>query len=132
MAFFMESTFVGLMIFGWERLTKAQHLIVTYFVALGSNLSALWILIANSFMQDPRGAHFNPLTMRMELDSFMAMLFSPDAQSKFVHTSIAGYVTAAIFVAGSAPTTCSTIVTWSWPGARSASPHCSVCSRLRA
>ena len=100
MAFFMESTFVGLMIFGWERLTKAQHLIVTYFVALGSNLSALWILIANSFMQDPRGAHFNPLTMRLELDSFMAMLFSPDAQSKFVHTSIAGYVTAAIFVAG--------------------------------
>jgi len=100
MAFFMESTFVGLMVFGWERLTKAQHLIVTYFVALGSNLSALWILVANSFMQDPRGAHFNPVTMRMELDSFMSMLFSPDAQSKFVHTSIAGYVTAAMFVAG--------------------------------
>ena len=100
MAFFMESTFVGLMVFGWERLSKAQHLIVTYFVALGSNLSALWILVANSFMQDPRGAHFNPLTMRMELDSFMSMLFSPDAQSKFVHTSIAGYVTAAMFVAG--------------------------------
>ena len=100
MAFFMESTFVGLMVFGWERLSKAQHLIVTYFVALGSNLSALWILVANSFMQDPRGAHFNPVTMRMELDSFMSMLFSPDAQSKFVHTSIAGYVTAAMFVAG--------------------------------
>jgi len=100
MAFFMESTFVGLMAFGWERLTKAQHLIVTYFVALGSNLSALWILIANGFMQDPRGAYFNPLTMRMELESFLAMLFSPDAQSKFVHTSIAGYVTAAMFVCG--------------------------------
>jgi len=100
MAFFMESTFVGLMAFGWERLTKAQHLTVTYFVALGSNLSALWILIANGFMQDPRGAYFNPLTMRMELDSFLSLLFSPDAQSKFVHTSIAGYVTAAMFVAG--------------------------------
>ncbi len=100
MAFFMESTFVGLMAFGWERLSKAQHLIVTYFVALGSNLSALWILIANSFMQDPRGAFFNPLTMRMELESFLSMLFSPDAQSKFVHTSVAGYVTAAMFVAG--------------------------------
>jgi cytochrome bd ubiquinol oxidase subunit I len=100
MAFFMESTFVGLMAFGWERLSKAQHLIVTYFVALGSNLSALWILIANSFMQDPRGVFFNPLTMRMELESFLSMLFSPDAQSKFVHTSIAGYVTAAMFVAG--------------------------------
>ena len=100
MAFFMESTFVGLMVFGWDRLSKSQHLIVTYFVALGSNLSALWILIANGFMQDPRGAFFNPLTMRMELESFLSMLFSPDAQSKFVHTSIAGYVTAAMFVAG--------------------------------
>jgi cytochrome bd ubiquinol oxidase subunit I len=100
MAFFMESTFVGLMAFGWDRLTQRQHLIVTYFVALGSNLSALWILIANSFMQDPRGAFFNPLTMRMELESFLSMLFSPDAQSKFVHTSVAGYVTAAMFVAG--------------------------------
>jgi cytochrome d ubiquinol oxidase subunit I len=100
MAFFMESTFVGLMVFGWERLTKAQHLIVTYLVALSSNLSALWILVANGFMQDPRGAHFNPITMRMELHSFTDLLFSADAQSKFVHTSIAGYVTAAMFVAG--------------------------------
>ena len=100
MAFFMESTFVGLMVFGWERLSKGQHLAVTWLVALGSNLSALWILIANSFMQDPQGAAFNPVTMRMELTSFQHLVFSPDAQSKFVHTSIAGYVTAAIFVAG--------------------------------
>jgi cytochrome d ubiquinol oxidase subunit I len=100
MAFFMESTFIGLMVFGWDRLSKAQHLIVTYLVALGSNLSALWILVANGFMQDPKGAHFNPLTMRMELSSFTDLIFSHDAQSKFVHTSIAGYVTAAIFVAG--------------------------------
>ncbi|MFZ1907516.1 MAG: cytochrome ubiquinol oxidase subunit I [Burkholderiales bacterium] len=100
MAFFMESTFVGLMLFGWERLPRAQHLAVTYLVALGSNLSALWILVANGFMQDPQGARFNPVTMRMELTSFGDLLFSADAQSKFVHTSVAGYVTAAMFVAG--------------------------------
>ncbi len=100
MAFFMESTFVGLMVFGWERLSKGQHLAVTWLVALGSNLSALWILIANSFMQDPRGAAFDPTTLRMQLTSFQQLIFSPDAQSKFVHTSIAGYVTAAVFVAG--------------------------------
>lgn len=100
MAFFLESTFVGLMAFGWDRLRPGQHLAVTYLVALGSNLSALWILIANSFMQMPEGAHFNPATMRMELSSFSELIFSHDAQAKFVHTSIAGYVTAAVFVAG--------------------------------
>jgi cytochrome d ubiquinol oxidase subunit I len=100
MAFFMESTMIGLMVFGWEKLSRNQHLIVTYLVALGSNLSALWILVANGFMQDPQGAAFNPITMRMELQSFSALIFSHDAQAKFVHTSIAGYVTAAIFVAG--------------------------------
>ncbi|MEO8779019.1 MAG: cytochrome ubiquinol oxidase subunit I, partial [Rhodanobacter sp.] len=100
MAFFLEATFVGMMVFGWERLKRGQHLAVTYMVALGSNLSALWILIANSFMQDPQGASFNPITMRMELTSFSQLIFSHDAQAKFVHTSIAGYVTGAIFVAG--------------------------------
>ena len=100
MAFFMESTFIGLMVFGWERLSRGQHLAVTWLVALGSNLSALWILVANGFMQDPVGASFDPLTMRMQLTSFPRLIFSPDVQSKFVHTSIAGYVTAAIFVAG--------------------------------
>lgn len=100
MAFFMESTFVGLMAFGWSRLSKAQHLTVTYLVALGSNFSALWILVANGFMQNPVGAAFNPVTMRMELTSLGALIFSEDAQTKFVHTSIAGYVTAAIFVTG--------------------------------
>ncbi|CAG9268241.1 cytochrome bd-II ubiquinol oxidase subunit I [Paraburkholderia unamae] len=100
MAFFMESTFIGLMAFGWDRLSKAQHLTVTYLVALGSNFSALWILVANGFMQNPQGAAFNPVTMRMELTSLGALIFSEDAQTKFVHTSIAGYVTAAIFVTG--------------------------------
>jgi cytochrome bd ubiquinol oxidase subunit I len=100
MAFFMESTFVGLMLFGWERMSRGKHLIVTYLVALGSNLSAVWILVANGFMQDPQGATFNPITMRMELSSFAHLIFNADAQAKFVHTSIAGFVTGAIFVAG--------------------------------
>lgn len=100
MAFFLEATFIGMMVFGWDRLKRGQHLAVTYMVALGSNLSALWILVANSFMQSPQGASFNPITMRMELSSFTALIFSHDAQAKFVHTSIAGYVTGAIFVAG--------------------------------
>ncbi len=100
MAFFLEATFIGLMVFGWKRLKRGQHLAVTYMVAFGSNLSALWILIANSFMQTPTGASFNPVTMRMELSSLTELIFNHDAQAKFVHTSIAGYVTGAIFVAG--------------------------------
>src|SRR6195952_4004717 len=67
MAFFLEATFIGLFFFGWEKLTKLQHLCVTWLVALGSNLSALWILIANGWMQHPVGAKFNPDTMRMEV-----------------------------------------------------------------
>ena len=94
MAFFLESTFIGLMVFGWDRMSKGQHLVVTYAVALGSNFSALWILVANSFMQHPTGAEFNPLTMRMELQDFGALFFSPDAQSKFVHTVLAGEIAA--------------------------------------
>jgi cytochrome d ubiquinol oxidase subunit I len=98
MAFFLESTFVGLFFFGWERLSKVGHLVVTWLVALGSNLSALWILIANAWMQHPVGATFNPDTLRMELSSFGAVLFNPVAQDKFVHTVSAGYVTGAVFV----------------------------------
>ena len=100
MAFFLESTFVGLFFFGWNRLSKVQHLLVTFLVALGSNLSALWILIANGWMQNPIGAEFNYETMRMELSSFPALLFNPVAQVKFVHTVAAGYVTASMFVLG--------------------------------
>jgi len=98
MAFFLEATFIGLFFFGWERLSRRQHLITTWLVALGSNLSALWILIANAWMQNPVGAHFNPDTMRMELDSIGAVIFNPVAQAKFVHTVSAGYVTGAVFV----------------------------------
>jgi len=100
MAFFLESTFVGLFFFGWERLSKRGHLLVTFLVALGSNLSALWILVANAWMQNPVGAEFNFNTMRMELTSFADLLFNPVAGVKFVHTLAAGYVTAAMFVLG--------------------------------
>ena len=98
MAFFLESTFIGLFFFGWDRLRKTQHLMVTILMALGTNLSALWILIANGWMQNPVGAEFNPVTMRMELTDFWAVIFNPDAQAKFVHTVSAGYVTGAMFV----------------------------------
>jgi cytochrome d ubiquinol oxidase subunit I len=98
MAFFLESTFVGLFFFGWDRLSKRAHLLVTFMVAFGSNLSALWILIANGWMQYPVGAEFNFETMRMELTSFSELFFNPVAQTKFVHTVGAGYVTGSIFV----------------------------------
>jgi cytochrome d ubiquinol oxidase subunit I len=97
-AFFLESTFVGLFFFGWNRLSKVAHLVVTALVALGSSLSALWILIANGWMQHPVGARFNYRAMRMELSSFSEVLFNPVAQSKFVHTVAAGYVMGSVFV----------------------------------
>ncbi len=100
MAFFLEATMVGLMFFGWEKLSKPAHLMVTFLVALGTNLSALWILIANGWMQHPIGAQFNPMTMRMEVSDFGAVLFNPVAQAKFVHTVSAGYVLASVFVLG--------------------------------
>ena len=99
-AFFLESTFVGLFFFGWDRLSKVGHLAVTFLVAFGSSMSALWILIANAWMQNPVGAEFNPETMRMELTSVSELIFNPVAQVKFVHTAAAGYVTAASFVLG--------------------------------
>src|SRR5882672_7175203 len=98
MAFFLESTFVGLFFFGWNRLSKVAHLVVTFLVAIGSSFSALWILIANAWMQYPVGARFNFETMRMELTSFREVLLNPVAQAKFVHTVSAGYVMGAVFV----------------------------------
>ncbi|ALN74778.1 cytochrome ubiquinol oxidase subunit I [Aureimonas sp. AU20] len=98
MAFFLEATFIGLFFFGWDRLSRIGHLCVTWLVALGANFSALWILIANGWMQNPVGATFNPDTMRMEITDFMAVIFNPVAQAKFVHTVSAGYVTGAMFV----------------------------------
>ncbi len=98
MAFFLESTFVGLFFFGWQRLNKYQHLLVTWLVAFGSNLSALWILNANGWMQYPTGAHFDIDTLRMEMTSFSELVFNPVSQVKFVHTVMAGYVTGAMFI----------------------------------
>ena len=98
MAFFLESTMIGLFFFGWDRLSKTQHLLVTLLMAVGTNLSALWILIANGWMQNPVGAEFSYQTMRMEMTDFWAVVFNPDAQAKFVHTVSAGYATGAMFV----------------------------------
>ncbi len=99
-AFFLESTFVGLFFFGWDRLSKRQHLAVTWLVALGSNFSALWILIANGWMQNPVGADFNFETMRMEMVSFSEVVLNPVAQVKFVHTVASGYTCGAMFILG--------------------------------
>ncbi len=98
MAFFLESTMIGLFFFGWDRLSRTQHLMVTMLMAIGTNLSALWILIANGWMQNPVGSEFSYLTMRMEMVDFWTVFFNPDAQAKFVHTVSAGYVTGAMFV----------------------------------
>ena len=100
MAFFMESTFIAVMFFGWNKVSKKFHLISTWLVALGANLSALWILVANAWMQYPAGMHFNPDTARNEMVNFWEVLFSPVAINKFLHTITSGYVLAAIFVIG--------------------------------
>lgn len=98
MAFFLEATFVGIFFFGWDRLSKGAHLSVTWLLAIGTNLSALWILIANGWMQNPVGAHFDFSTMRMEVSDFAAVILNPVAQAKYVHTVSAGYVAGAMFV----------------------------------
>ena len=97
-AFALEATFVGLFFFGWDRLSKVQHLMVTWALAIGTSASALWILVANAWMQHPIGAEFNPQTMRLEMTSLFDIFFSPVAQVKFVHTISACYVTGAMFV----------------------------------
>jgi cytochrome d ubiquinol oxidase subunit I len=98
MAFFLEGTFIGLFFFGWNKLSKGGHLTVTWLVAFGSNMSALWILIANGWMQHPVGAYFDFHTMRMEVSNFGQVMFNPVAQAKFFHTISAGYVTGSMFV----------------------------------
>ncbi|WP_440225166.1 cytochrome ubiquinol oxidase subunit I [Dokdonella sp. MW10] len=98
MAFFLEATFIGLFFFGWDKLSRVGHLAVTWLLAFATSMSALWILAANAWMQNPVGAEFNIDTMRMEVTSFSAVFFNPVAQSKFVHTVSAGYVLGAMFV----------------------------------
>ena len=100
MAFFLESTFIAVMFFGWNKVSKKFHLLSTWLVAIGSNLSALWILVANGWMQNPVGMKFNPDTARNEMVHFWEVLFNPVAINKFLHTISSGYVLASIFVIG--------------------------------
>lgn len=99
-AFMLESTFIGIFFFGWEKVGKIQHLFATFFLAIGSSLSALVILVANGWMQNPVGATFNYHTLRMDLHSWSQLWLNPDAQVRFVHTIAAGYVTGSLFVLG--------------------------------
>jgi cytochrome d ubiquinol oxidase subunit I len=99
-AFFMESTFIAIMFFGWNKVSKRFHLLATWLTAIGANLSALWILVANAWMQNPVGMTFNPETARNEMTSFWDVLFSPTAIHKFLHTTSSGFVLAAVFVIG--------------------------------
>ncbi|MEL7586005.1 MAG: cytochrome ubiquinol oxidase subunit I [Prolixibacteraceae bacterium] len=100
LAFFMESTFIAIMFFGWNKVSKKVHLAATWLTAIGANLSALWILVANAWMQYPVGMQFNPDLARNEMKSFWDVLFSPVAVDKFTHTTSSGFVLAAIFVIG--------------------------------
>jgi cytochrome bd ubiquinol oxidase subunit I len=98
MAFFLESTFIVIMFFGWNKVSKKFHLASSWLVAIGSNLSALWILVANAWMQNPVGMHFNPETARSEMLDFWQVLLSPLAVNKFLHTIFSSYIVAAFFV----------------------------------
>ncbi|HZK95301.1 MAG TPA: cytochrome ubiquinol oxidase subunit I [Prolixibacteraceae bacterium] len=100
MAFFMESTFIAVMFFGWDKVSKRFHLVSTWLTAIGANLSALWILVANAWMQNPVGMQFNPDTARNEMVNFWDVFLSPLAINKFLHTISSGFVLAGIFIIG--------------------------------
>ena len=97
-AFFLEATFFAVMFFGWDRVSKGFHLFSTWMVAIGSNLSALWILVANGWMQYPVGMEFNPEKARFEMQNFWEVLFSPVAIAKFTHTTSSSFLVAVMFV----------------------------------
>ena len=97
-AFFMESTFVAVMFFGWNKVSKGFHLASTWLTGLGATISAWWILVANSWMQHPVGQAFNPDTMRNEMTSFVDVALSPVAVDKFIHTVLSAWVLGAVFV----------------------------------
>lgn len=99
LAFFMESTFVAVMFFGWNKVSKRFHLTATWLTAVGASLSALWILVANAWMQNPVGMEFNPATARNEMVDFWAVI-SPVAINKFSHTVTSAFVLASVFVVG--------------------------------
>ena len=99
-AFFLVATFFAVMFFGWNRVSRRFHLVSTWMVFIGSNISALWILVANAWMQNPVGMEFNPMTARNEMSDFWAVLLSPTAMSKFFHTVTSAYTLSACFVVG--------------------------------
>jgi cytochrome d ubiquinol oxidase subunit I len=98
LAFFLESTFLGIWIFGWDKLSKGMHAAAIWLVAIGTNVSALWILAANSFMQEPVGYVLR--NGRLEMTNFLDLLLNPTLATQFPHTVFAGFTTAAFFVMG--------------------------------
>lgn len=100
LAFFMEATFVAVMFFGWEKVSKRFHLASTWLTGIGATLSAWWILVANAWMQNPVGMAFNPDTVRNEMMDFFEIAFSPVAVNKFIHSVLSGWVLGAVFVIG--------------------------------
>jgi cytochrome d ubiquinol oxidase subunit I len=100
LAFFMESTFIAIMFFGWNKVSKRFHLTATWLTAFGASLSAVWILVANAWMQHPVGTIFNPETARNEMTSFWEVIFSPVAVNKFLHTVTSSFLLGSIFVIG--------------------------------
>ncbi len=98
LAFFLESTFIAVMFFGWDRVSKKFHMISSWLVAFGSNMSAFWILVANAWMQNPVGTEFNVDTARNEMVDFWAVALSPTAIFKFLHTVSQGYIVGSLFV----------------------------------
>ena len=99
-AFFMEATFFAVMFFGWEKVSKRVHLTATWLTGIGAAISAVWILVANSWMQHPVGMEFNPDTVRHEMVDFWALVLNPVAISKFFHSVFSGWMTGAVFVIG--------------------------------
>ena len=100
LAFFMEATFFAVMFFGWEKVSKRTHLVATWMTGIGAAISAIWILVANSWMQHPVGMEFNPDTVRHEMVDFWALVLNPVAISKFFHSVFSGWMTGAIFAIG--------------------------------
>ena len=100
LAFFMEATFFAVMFFGWEKVSKKTHLTATWLTGIGASISAVWILVANSWMQNPVGMEFNPDTVRHEMVDFWALVLNPIAIVKFLHSVFSGWMTGSIFVIG--------------------------------
>ncbi|MDR1974440.1 MAG: cytochrome ubiquinol oxidase subunit I [Bacteroidales bacterium] len=99
-AFFLEATFISIMYFGWDKVSKRFHLASTWLTVFGATISAYWILVANGWMQNPTGMTFNPDTVRNEMNDFWAVAFNPLSVNKFFHTVLSGWVVGGLFVVG--------------------------------